>query len=106
MNVFSIVSICVSAGSFLIGGGLIFKLIEIGKQNGKMEQRVFTLEQRTAEDRQKDDGKFDRLYEGKNETHERVVRVEKDVERIAKSVEALTALVNKIDTKIDGLAQR
>ena len=106
MNVFSIVSICVSAGSFIIGSGLIFKLIEIGKQNGRMEQRVVTLEQRTAEDRQKDAGKFDRLYEGKNETHERVVRVEKDVERIAKSVEALTALVNKIDTKIDGLVQR
>lgn len=106
MNVFSIISVCVSIGSFLIGGGLIFKLVEMGRQNGKMEQRVLTLEARTAEDRQKDAGKFDRLYEGKNETHERVVRVEKDVERIAQSVEALTALVNKIDTKIDGLAQR
>ena len=106
MNIISVVSVCVSIGSFLIGGGLIFKLIELGKQNGKMEQRVLTLETRTGEDRQKDAAKFDRLYEGKNETHERVVKVEKDVESIAKSVEALTALVNKIDLKIDGLAQR
>lgn len=105
MNVFPIISTCLSVGSFLVGGGVVFKLIEIGRQNGKMEQRVLTLETRTAEDRQKDAGKFDRLYEGKNETHERVVRVEKDVERIAKNVELLTALMNKIDAKIDRLSQ-
>lgn len=104
MNIFPIVSACLSVGSFLVGGGVIYKLIEMGRQNGKMEQRVLTLETRTAEDRQKDAGKFDRLYEGKNETHERVVRVEKDVERIAKNVELLTALMNKIDAKIDKLS--
>lgn len=88
MNVISVISVCVSVVSCLIGGGVIFKLIDIGKQNGKMEQRVINLENRTEEDRQHDAGKFDRLYEARNEANERLIRVETKLDLV---LEKLTA---------------
>lgn len=106
MTVSAIISLCVSAASLLVGGGVIFKLIDIGKESGKTAQRIDTLEARAAEDRQKDAGKFDTLYSDRNETRERMIKVEKDVERITRSVDDLTALVNKIDLKIDGIVAK
>ena len=88
MNVISVISVCVSVVSCLIGGGVIFKLIDIGKQNGKMEQRVINLENRTEEDRQHDAGKFDRLYKARNEANERLIRVETKLDLV---LEKLTA---------------
>lgn len=76
MSIISIISVCVSVIGCLVGGGVIWKMIDIGRQNGKMEQRIITLEARTEEDRKHDAGKFDRLYEGKNEANERLIRIE------------------------------
>lgn len=87
MSVISIISVCVSCLSCLVGGGVVWKLIDIGRQNGKMEQRVVTLETRTVEDRTKDSAKFDRLYEGKNETNERLIRLETKIDVIMEKLE-------------------
>ena len=76
MSIIPIISVCVSVIGCLVGGGVIWKMIDIGKQNGKMEQRIITLEARTEEDRKHDASKFDRLYEGKNEANERLIRIE------------------------------
>lgn len=86
MGIISIISVCVSVIGCLVGGGAIWKLIDIGRQNGKMEQRIITLEARTEEDRKHDASKFDRLYEGKNEANERLIRIETMLDLILKKV--------------------
>ena len=86
MSIISIISVCVSVIGCLVGGGVIWKMIDIGKQNGKMEQRIITLEARAEEDRKHDAGKFDRLYEGKNEANERLIRIETMLDLILKKV--------------------
>lgn len=86
MNIISIISVCVSVLGCFVGGGVVWKLIDIGRQNGKMEQRIFTLETRTEEDRKHDAGKFDRLYEGKNEANERLIRIETMLDLLLKEI--------------------
>lgn len=86
MSIISIISVCVSVIGCLVGGGAIWKLIDIGRQSGKMEQRIITLEARTEEDRKHDASKFDRLYEGKNEANERLIRIETMLDLILKKV--------------------
>ena len=86
MSLIPVVTSSISVLSCLVGGGAIWKLIDIGRQNGKMEQRIITLEARTEEDRKHDAGKFDRLYEGKNEANERLIRIETMLDLILKKV--------------------
>ena len=80
MSIISIISVCVSVIGCLVGGGVIWKMIDIGKQ------RIITLEARTEEDRKHDASKFDRLYEGKNEANERLIRIETMLDLILKKV--------------------
>lgn len=88
MSVISIISVCVSVVSCLVGGGVVFKLIDVGKQNGKVEQRLLTLEERTTEDRRHDAEKFDRLYEGRNEANERMIRLETKLDLVLEKLSA------------------
>lgn len=71
-----VVSVVISSLGFFVGGGAIWKLIEVGRQQGRMEQQMVTLEARTSEDRKHDAEKFDRLYEGRNGANERLIRIE------------------------------
>ena len=76
MSLIPVVSSSISVLSCLVGGGVIWKLIDVGRQSGRVEQRVFNLEERSKEDRAHDAEKFDRLYEGRNEANERLIRIE------------------------------
>ncbi len=105
MNVSTVISICISVMSFLIGGGAVWKLIDLGRFMGRIEQRLDTLTSRAAEDRKHDAEKFDTLYNTRNDQDRRLVKVETQLELISDAMRELRGVVDKIDHKLDGIIQ-
>lgn len=95
MEFLQVISQISSFLSLLIGGGAIWKLVDMGRQNGRMEQRILTLETRTTEDRQKDSAKFDKLYNSRNESTERIIRIETKLDIVLEKIESANIISGK-----------
>ena len=97
MNLYTIISICITVAGFV--GGVISALAKLGMKTGRRMERLEQNEKRDDEERAKASAKFNELYN-------RMSANESDVNALQTNVINLTATCNRIESKLDRIIER
>lgn len=100
------IALGITIASFL--GGILWKVIGMSKDSGKLAQRVDHTEERAKEDREKFDKSLSELFNrtgaterAVTELNNRTSNAERSISDLTSKVDLLTSLCYRIDGKID-----
>jgi len=94
-------------------GGILWKVMTMSKESGKLAQKVETVEDRTKEDRAKTDEQLNEINKrlGENERNitelnNRTATAERSITDLTTKVDLLTSLCYRIDAKLDRVLEK
>lgn len=96
MAVGAAITLGIAIASFLLG--IFYKVVGMGKENGRYEERMKSLEARAQEDREKNEKNFVELFARTN-------AAEQNISTLNTKVDNLTSICTKMDSKLDRIIE-